>query len=72
MNIRVGDGTPSPCPLRLLEDPVIVRQTQEAAVAAVVDGYSTIVYNFIREGTTLNPNDTCNFHGFDNLQTIYE
>ena len=71
MNIRVGDGTPSPCPIRLLQDGQIYKETQEAAIAAVLDGYTTLVYNFIREGTALNPNDNCTFEGFD-LQAAYE
>lgn len=72
MNIRVGpadDPTPTEMPLKLLEDPVIVRQTQEAAIQAVLDGYTVIVYNFMRDGSTpLSPLDECTFHGFDNLE----
>ncbi len=65
MNIRVGDGKPSVCPIRLLTDGAIYKQTQEAAISAVLDGYTTLVYNFIRAGTALNPNDNCAFEGFD-------
>ena len=75
MNLRVGpaqDRTPSDMPLKFLEDPVIVRQTQEAAISAILDGYTVIVYNFIRDGTTqLAQTDMCDFHGFDNLEQIY-
>ena len=75
MNLRVGpaeDRTPSDMPLKFLEDPVIVRQTQEAAISAILDGYTVIVYNFIRDGTTqLAQTDMCEFHGFDNLEQIY-
>ena len=32
-----------------------------------------IVYNFVREGSSpLGPLDVCEWHGFDNLQEIYE
>ena len=75
MNIRVGpvdDMTPSPMPLKLLEDPVIVRQTQEAAISAILEGYTVIVYNFIRDGNTpLAATDTCEFRGFNDLEQIF-
>lgn len=53
MNIRVGDGTPSPFPMKHLQDPVVVSQMQEAALNAVLDGYTHLVYNFIRSGDTV-------------------
>ena len=73
MNIRVGSTSdPTDMPLKLLEDPVIVRQTQEAAISAILDGYNVIVYNFIRDGSTpLTPLDACEFRGFDNLEQIF-
>jgi len=75
MNIRVGlagDRTPSPMPLKFLEDPVVVRQTQEAAISAICDGYSVVVYNFVRDGSSpLGPLDTCEFRGFPNLEQIF-
>lgn len=72
MNIRVGPVGATEMPLKHLEDPVIVRQTQEAAIAAILDGYSVLVYNFIRDGSTpLNALDTCTFHGFDDLERVF-
>lgn len=75
MNIRVGpadDKTPSSMPLKFLENPVIVRQAQEAAIAAILDGYTVIVYNFIRDGNTpLTATDNCVFRGFDNLEQVF-
>jgi len=53
MNIRVGDGQPSAFPLKLLQDPLILAQIQEAAINAVTDGYTHVVYNFIRSGDTV-------------------
>ena len=53
MNIRVGDGTASPYPMKHLEDPLIVIQMQEAAINAVLDGYTHLVYNFIRTGDNI-------------------
>ena len=37
----------------------------EAAIAAILDGYTVLVYNFIKDGTQLLPCDECNFKGFD-------
>ena len=75
MNIRVGpngDRTFTEMPLKLLEDPVIVRQTQEAAISAILDGYNVIVYNFIRNGSSpLGPLDTCEFRGFTDLEQVF-
>ena len=72
MNIRVGpsgDRTASEIPLKFLEDPVIIKQAQEAAISAILDGYTVIVYNFVRDGSTkLGPLDLCQFRGFDNLE----
>ena len=66
MNLRVGDGQPSPFPLKVLQDPQVVAQIQEAAINAVIDGYTHIVYNFIRNGdTVLQSHDECQFKGFD-------
>ena len=53
MNIRVGDGQPSPFPLKLLQDPLILAQIQEAAINSVIDGYTHIVYNFLRSGDSI-------------------
>jgi len=50
MNIRVGDGKPHPVPMKHLEDPVTISQMQEAAINAALDGYTHLVYNFIRSG----------------------
>ena len=71
MNIRVGDGTPSPCPIRLLQDEQVRKETQEAAISAILDGYTVLIYNFIRAGTALNQNNNCAFEGFD-LKAAYE
>jgi hypothetical protein len=53
MNIRVGDGTPHACPMKLLQDPVVVAQMQDAALNAVLDGYTHLVFNFTRSGDTI-------------------
>jgi hypothetical protein len=72
MNIRVGDGTPAPFPMKHLQDPVIVNQMQEAALNAVLDGYTHLVYNFIRSGdTVLQVQDECTFQPFD-LSKLWE
>ena len=34
-------------------------------MSAILDGYNVLVYNFIREGNALTPNDTIEFKGFD-------
>jgi len=57
INLRIGEAItdqikPSECPMKLLQDPLVVQQTKEAALSAVLDGYQTIVYNFIRDGTS--------------------
>jgi hypothetical protein len=38
----------------------------------VLDGYTVLVYNFIREGTQLLPCDECDFKGFDLKQVWSE
>lgn len=55
MNVRVGGATsaPSAFPQKLLLEPVVIKSMQECALAAIGDGYTTIVYNFLREGTQL-------------------
>ena len=72
MNIRVGSGldsVPTEMPLKLLENPVIIRQMQEAAISAILDVYTVVVYNFFRDGNTpLTLLDKCEFKGFDNLE----
>ena len=39
-------------PLKLLEDPVTMQQAKECAFSAICDGYTTIVFNFERAGTS--------------------
>lgn len=71
MNIRIGnDSTPSATPQKLLQDTMVLKQTQEAALSAILDGYTTIVYNFLREGSMLQAHDNCEFTGFD-LQKLW-
>jgi len=66
MNIRVGDGTPSPCPMKHLQQPQTVLQMQEAALSAIADGYTHLVFNFLRSGDSiLQPGDECIFQKFD-------
>lgn len=64
MNIRIGckgviaegdltDNAPMPLddmPLQLLEDPVTLKQARECAFSAINDGYTHLVYNFVRSG----------------------
>lgn len=72
MNIRVGDGSPSAVPMKLLQDPIIVTQMQEAALNAVLEGFTHLVYNFIRTGDTiLQQHDECFFQPFD-LQKLWQ
>ena len=53
-------------PLKMLEDPIIIQQTKECAFAAINDGYTHIVYNFVRSANSqLNESDICTFKGFD-------
>jgi len=59
MNIRIGslgveeeDEPINDMPLKLLEDPVIVQRTKECAFSAMNDGYTHLVYNLLRSGTT--------------------
>ena len=68
MNIRVGEPEmlPHANPLLLLEDNVVRKATQHAALSAVLDGYNCIVYNFVRDGQQqLQDRDICEFKGFD-------
>ena len=61
MNIRFGqrgvsidqNEVPEPLddmPLKLLENPVAIQQAKECAMSAINDGYTHLVYNFIRNG----------------------
>lgn len=37
-----------------------------------MDGYTVLVYNFMRDGSTpLSPLDQCEFHGFGDLEEIF-
>ena len=38
----------------------------------MLDGYTVLVYNFLREGTQLMPFDECDFKGFDLSQIWHE
>ena len=86
MNIRIGakgvmaegeliDSAPVPLddmPLQLLEDPVVMQQAKECAFSAINDGFTHIVYNFVRSGQSqLTDRDICTFKGFD-LEKIWE
>jgi len=54
MNIRFtteSDDSPlDDMPLRLLEDPLTIERAKEAVMGAILDGYTHIVYNFVRSG----------------------
>ena len=67
MNIRIGargvqsqqslsaDETVTPLddmPLKLLENPVILQQAKECVFSAIMDGYTHVVYNFVRLGSS--------------------
>ena len=54
-------------PLKLIEsDPIAISRVKDCIFQAIMDGYSHIVYNFIRNGSTqLTDRDICNFKGFD-------
>ena len=70
MNIRVGDGNPTAFPMKLLNDEQVCKRAEEAAISAILDGYTVLVYNFLRTGATLTPQDSCEFKGFD-LEKAY-
>ena len=58
-------------PMKLLEDPVAIQRAKECAFTAIMDGYTHIVYNFVRSGQTqLIDRDMCTFKGFD-LEEIW-
>ena len=53
-------------PLKQLENPVVIQQTKECVFSAICDGYTHLVYNFVRSGQSqLTDRDICNFEGFD-------
>ena len=84
MSIRIGqkgvttlaDTVPEPIddmPLRQLENPIIIQQTKECVFAAINDGYTEVVYNFVRYGNSqLTDADICSFKGFDLEQMWHE
>jgi len=37
-------------PLKLLEDPLEVARVKECVFTAMLDGYTAVVYNFVRNG----------------------
>ena len=39
-------------PLELVEDPVAMQNAKECAFSAICDGYTHLVYNFVRSGQT--------------------
>ena len=39
-------------PLKLLEDPIVMQHAKECAFAAINDGYTHLVYNFVRSGNS--------------------
>jgi hypothetical protein len=60
-------------PLKMLEDPVIMQQAKECAFSAICDGYTHIVYNFEKMGSSqLTSTDICTFKGFDLEQLWHE
>jgi hypothetical protein len=77
MNIRIGsrgitgDGNEQvepldDIPLKQLEDPVVIQKAKECAFSAIMDGYTSIVYNIVRAGSSqLGNTDICSFKGFD-------
>ena len=54
-------------PLKLIrEDPVTISRVRQCVYQAIMDGYTHIVYNFVRSGNSqLTERDTCTFKGFD-------
>jgi len=57
----------------MLLDPIILQQTKECVFSAVNDGYTHVVYNFVRLGSSqLSEADTCTFKGFDLEQLWHE
>lgn len=48
----------------------MLKYMQEMAVASINDGYTKIVYNFIKNGGQLTDKDACPFAGFD-LEKIW-
>lgn len=59
-------------PLKVLEDPVSVQKVKECAFAAINDGYTNLVYNFVKDGSNnLSEMDTCKWSGFD-LEELWQ
>ncbi len=83
MSIRIGGyqtgSTFQPCdlltelPLKLIEsDPITISRVKSCVFEAIVQGYKSIVYNFVRHGNSqLIDRDICTFKGFD-LEKIFE
>jgi hypothetical protein len=60
-------------PLKQLEDPVVMQQAKECVFSAICDGYTHVVYNFLRLGSSqLSNQDICSFKGFDLEQLWHE
>jgi hypothetical protein len=78
MSIRIGGYLPKSsdlieadklqsCPMKLIhEDPITKSRVRQAVHQAILDGYTSIVYNFVRSGDTqLTESDRCIFQPFD-------
>ena len=51
-------------PLKLLENAVCRQQVEECVFGAINDGYTHVVYNFVRNGATqLTDKDICKYKG---------
>ena len=54
-------------PLKLIaQDPITIQRVKECVYSAIMDGYTHVVYDFIRNGCSqLTKADICGFKGFD-------
>lgn len=53
-------------PMKVFDDPVSVQKVKECAFAAINDGYTNLVYNFVKDGqNNLSEMDICKWRGFD-------
>ena len=50
LSIRIGGPDPHRNPLSLLTDKAVVEQATVAALTAISDGYTHLVYNFLQVG----------------------
>lgn len=54
-------------PLKLIHEcPVTIQRVKECVFQAILDGFTHVVYDFVRSGDTqLSDLDNCTFRGFD-------